>query len=269
MKKFIICGVQPKIIPLAIEENVNYCIIILKDIFKKIKPNLLVFPETITTGFSLTKESIPKVYNELRHKLPTIFAKIGQLAKKYNTNIVFTTYEPAYIKNKFYNSAILFSSKGQIESIYRKTFLFPTEFWSIPGRKPFVWKTEFAKIGCMICFDGDFPELARQYALKGAEVIIRPSALLRDFKIWSVTNISRAYENQVYLCAVNNIGMDSCGKTYYGHSMLVDPYARVLAQLGSNEDFFVKEVVPLSQVDTSNIVKINHIDHFVKNKDRL
>lgn len=269
MKKFAICGIQLNTVPLQIDENVDRCIKMLKTIFKKSNPELVVFPETVTTGFSLKEKYIPKIYNELRHKLPNIFAKIAEIAKKYKTNIVFTTYEPSYIKNKFYNSAVLFSSEGKIENIYRKIFLFPTETWSIPGKRPQLWKTKFVKFGCVICFDGDFPELVRHYAIAGAELVLRPSAFLRDFKIWLLTNTSRAYENQIYFCAVNNIGVDSIGKNYYGHSMIVDPYARVITQLGSNEDFFITELVPKEQLDTSNIIKIEHLKHFLKNKNRL
>lgn len=269
MKKFLICGIQLNIVPLQIDVNVDRCITVLKKIFKKTQPQLVVFPETITTGFSLKKEYIPKIYNELRHKLPNVFTKIAQIAKRYKTNIVFTTYEPSYIKNKFYNSAILFSSEGKIQGIYRKIFLFPTEFWSLPGRKPQLWKMKFVKFGCVICFDGDFPELVRNYSIGGAELVIRPSALLRDYKIWQLTNMSRAYENQIYFCGVNSIGVDSTGKNYYGHSMVVDPYARIVVQLGSNEDFFVTELVPKNRLDTSNIIKIEHLEHFLKNRNRL
>ena len=51
----------------------------------------------------------------------------------------------------------------------------------------------------IICFDGDYPELSRITAVRGAEVICRPSALLRSADIWELTNRARAYDNHVYV----------------------------------------------------------------------
>ena len=74
-----------------------------------------------------------------------------------------------------------------------------------------------------ICYDGDFPELYRAEAIMGAEVICRPSALLRSFEIWELTNRARAYDNHVYIVACNAVGPDAGGNYYFGHSMIVDP----------------------------------------------
>lgn len=269
MKQFQICIIQPEVIPLNIEKNVKYCTEIITKVCKQYNPQLVVLPETITTGFSLKQNVIPQLYKKLKHVLPVVFSEIGKVAKKCNTYIVFPTYEPSNVKNKFYNSAFFFSPKGHIESIYRKIFLFPTEKWSIPGKKPVVWKTKFVKLGCVICFDGDFPELVRHYALSGVEVVVRPSAFLRNYEIWFLTNSSRAYENQIYFCAVNNIGQDYCGKVYYGHSMIVDPYGRVICLVNCNHNFFITTLIPKNKLDTSNIIKIDHITHFIKQKGCL
>ncbi|MFQ3676209.1 MAG: carbon-nitrogen hydrolase family protein [Endomicrobiia bacterium] len=269
MKQFYLCAIQPQVIPLDIDKNVDRCIGLMETVFKTKKPDLVVFPETVTTGFSLKKvgdndASLSKVYFELKKKLPKIKLVITEFAKKNKVNIVFPTYVPSEIKNKFYNSAFFINQKGVIEEVYRKIFLFPTENWSIGGNKIVVWKTEFTKIGCMICFDGDYPELARKYSLKGVELIVRPSALLRDYTIWNSTNISRAYENQIYFCGVNSIGTDYAEKNFYGHSMLVNPYSKIVKHLGANEDFFVTKLEPKNAMDTSNIIVLDHIKELKK-----
>jgi beta-ureidopropionase len=89
-----------------------------------------------------------------------------------------------------------------------------------------------ATIGLTICYDGDVPELYRAEAILGAEVIERPSALLRSFEIWKMTNWVGAYDNHVYLLGCNGIGADAGGNYYFGHSMIVDPH-RAQARTGA------------------------------------
>ncbi len=264
MKNFLLCAIQPQIVPLDVEKNVDRCIYLIKNILKIKKPDLIIFPETVTTGFSLRKvvdkkdAGIKKVYFDLKMKLGQIKGLICQLAKENKVNIIFPTYVPSNIKNRFYNSAFFISSKGIIGEEYRKIFLFPTESWSIAGKKTVIWKTDFIKIGCMICFDGDYPELARKYALSGVELVVRPSALMRDYTIWEMTNRSRAYENQIYFCGVNSIGQDYSEKNFYGHSMLINPYSRIKKLLGANEDYFIEKVETKSKIDTSNEIVLDH-----------
>jgi len=87
----------------------------------------------------------------------------------------------------------------------------------------------------IICFDGDYPELSRITALRGAEVIVRPSALLRSADIWELTNRARAYDNHVYLVGANATGVDPGGVLYFGNSMVVTPVAEVVARAASHE----------------------------------
>jgi predicted amidohydrolase len=79
---------------------------------------------------------------------------------------------------------------GKVAGVYRKTHPFCTEMrsrggWVTPGDEVCVVETELGRIGLIICFDGDYPELSRITALRGAEIICRPSALLRSADIWS------------------------------------------------------------------------------------
>jgi len=87
----------------------------------------------------------------------------------------------------------------------------------------------------IICFDGDFAELARIMGAKGADIITRPSAFLRSFDTWSLTNCARAYDARSYLIAVNQVGKDAVS-TYYGHSMIVSPQGIRTAQALCREE---------------------------------
>ena len=79
--------------------------------------------------------------------------------------------------------------------------------WVTPAETATVVETDLGRIGLMICFDGDYPELARVMAVRGAEVICRPSALLRSADIWELTTRARAYDNHVFVVAANATGL--------------------------------------------------------------
>jgi predicted amidohydrolase len=98
-----------------------------------------------------------------------------------------------------------------------------------------VVETALGRIGVIICFDGDYPELSRITALKGAEVLCRPSALLRSADLWELTNRARAYDNHVYVIGANATGVDPSGVIYFGNSMIVTPIAEVIARAASHE----------------------------------
>ena len=70
----------------------------------------------------------------------------------------------------------------------------------------------------IICFDGDYPELSRIEAVRGAEVICRPSALLRSADLWELTSRARAYDNHVFVVGANAVGVDPAGVIYFGNS---------------------------------------------------
>ncbi len=102
------------------------------------------------------------------------------------------------------------------------------------GDRAVVVDTPLARLGLQICFDGDYPELARIEAVRGAEVICRPSALLRSADIWELTNRARAYDNHVFVVAANATGVDPAGVIYFGNSMIVTPVAEVVARAASH-----------------------------------
>jgi predicted amidohydrolase len=138
---------------------------------------------------------------------------------------------------------------GGIIGKYRKTHPFGGESaasggWTTPGSNLEVFDTELGRIGMIICYDGDFPETARILARKGAEIIARPSAFLRNFDIWSLTNRARAFDNHVFMVAANATGVDAAGRHYFGHSMIAAPNVTVPALGAASEDIVSAELNP-------------------------
>jgi predicted amidohydrolase len=118
----------------------------------------------------------------------------GQLAKKHNLYIVAGLYER--VGHLIYNTAVLLGPDGNLVGKYRKVTLPRDEISGgvAPGHDYPVFETRFGRVAMMVCYDGFFPEVARQLANRGAEVIAWP--------VWGCNPDlakARAVENHVYL----------------------------------------------------------------------
>lgn len=248
MKEFTVCGIQIAVKPNDIDFNVRK----IREWAIKAKamynPELMVFPESVTTGFT---PNMP--VSEFYEMIDTVPGKVTdemiKLSRDVQSYLVIPMYEKGEKKDVIYNSAVVIGPEEGIIGIYRKTHLFPTERlkaggWSTPGNEASVFELPFCKLGIMICYDGDFPELARELVIKGAEVIVRPSALLRSFEIWELTNKARAYDNHVYVVGVNAVGPDAGNNYYFGHSMIISPIAQKLAQARGTEEIIYAKLDP-------------------------
>ncbi len=245
MKKIVVSGVQFAIRPNQIEANTEKCLKKIKEAYDQSRPRLIVLPETITTGFVPGMET--RKFWELVEPLDGASPRaVKKLARRLKVWVVFPMYEKGRERGRIYNSALVISPQGRLAGVYRKTHPFPGErSWTTPGNALPVFNLGFAKMGITICYEGDFPELSRILALKGAEIIVRPSALLRSFEIWDFTNRARAYDNHVYLLAVNAVGgPDGGGNFNFGHSMIINPIGQKIAQARGTEEIVSAELDP-------------------------
>jgi len=248
MKPFIIACAQFAVQPMAVRQNVQKAVAWVERAVRETGARLVVLPETVTTGFTpgCTAEELWERVDVLPGALSD---PVAAAARGLGVYVVLPTYERGPERGVVFNSAALLGADGALLGVYRKTHLFPTERragggWSTPGDRPLVVETELANIGLTICYDGDFPELYRCEAIMGAEVIVRPSALLRSFEIWEMTNRARAYDNHVYIAACNAVGADAGGNYFFGHSMIVSPIARTLALARGTEEVVAAELDP-------------------------
>jgi N-carbamoylputrescine amidase len=149
-----------------------------------------------------------------------------------------------------YNTAIVVGSDGRLVSRTRKLHIPVTagyyeDHYFRPGPAgedafPVIslrlGETE-AQLGCPTCWDQWFPELARAYSLRGAELLIYPTAIGSepdhpDFDtqpLWQQVIVANGVANGTFMVAVNRIGVEH-PLTFYGSSFISDPYGRVLAQ---------------------------------------
>ena len=248
MKEFIAAAVQIAVKPNDINYNLEKIGFWLKTAVKEHHAELVVFPESITTGFAPGMP--PEEFYDLLNYIPGPETdQIGALARELKVHVILPIYEKGEEKNVIMNSSILINDEGEIAGVYRKTHPFPTERlggggWTTPGKEAVVVETKLGKIGMIICYDGDFPELSRVLAIRGAEIITRPSALLRSFEIWDMTNKARAYDNHVYVIAANSVGADAGNNYYFGSSMIISPIAQKLAQALGTEEIISAKLDP-------------------------
>ena len=246
-RRIVIAGAQFAVVPNDIPTNLYRCVYFLRRAVEDVGAKLLVFPESITTGFNPALNA--RDLWELLPRTETMLTPVQQICKELKIHCVLPTYERGSKPGIVYNSAFLIDSRGRTLGVYRKTHLFPTERlsnkgWTTPGHRYPVFRTEIGTIGMHLCYDGDFPEISRILAVKGATILCRPAALMRNFEIWEASNKMRAYENHVYHVAVNAIGSDAAHTTYFGHSMIVSPIAQTLALGRAVDDLIYAEMDP-------------------------
>ena len=244
MRALTVAAVQlaPRPGPLTaetIESNTARALELVRRCHQATGAELIVLPESVTTGFTpgVDAEQLWQLVSELPGPIVQPFA---DLAAELDVHLVVGSYERGPEPGIVYNAAVVLSPGGELLGVYRKTHPFGTERadrggWVTPGEDPLVVDTELGRIGVIICFDGDYPELSRITALAGAEIICRPSALLRSADLWELTNRARAYDNHVYLIGANATGVDPAGVIYFGNSMIVTPIAEVVARAASHE----------------------------------
>jgi predicted amidohydrolase len=234
--------------PATVKTNLDACVEYVQACVAATGAELVVLPEAATTGFAPGVP--PEQLWDLVSEVPgAVTAPIQDAARRLRVHVVHGSYERGAERGVVYNTAVLVGRGGEVLGAYRKTHLFCGEDvggggWVTPGDRAVVVETDLGRIGMMICFDGDYPELARIEAVHGAEVICRPSALLRSADIWELTNRARAYDNHVFVVASNATGEDPGGLRYFGNSMVVTPIAEVVARAASHEGWVSARLDP-------------------------
>jgi predicted amidohydrolase len=146
--------------------------------------------------------------------------------------------------DRVYNTAIVISPEGELVGRYRKIFPWQPYETSCPGTEPVVVDLPgIGRIGLAICYDGSFPEVIRQLAWYGAEVVLQPTLTpTRDRDMEVVCSRANAWTNQVYVVNVN-----AADPVAVGQSLIVDPEGTVRQQAGSGEEILV-DVLDLDAV---------------------
>jgi predicted amidohydrolase len=152
------------------------------------------------------------------------------------------------------NRAYVIGPTGEIMAQYDKIHLFDVdlaggESWResnsyVGGTKAVIVDLPFARTGIGICYDIRFPQLYRAYGDAGAEVITAPACFTRQTgeAHWHVLQRARAIENGAYMISAAQAGHHEDGRETYGHSIIIDPWGRVLAEAGTEPGLVIAEI---------------------------
>lgn len=227
------------------EENIAYA---LKMIDQATGSDLILLPEIWPCGyFSFDRyrsESEPV-------DGPTVEA-FKQKAVEHNCHILMGSLVEREGED-LYNTCLLLDPQGRIMARYRKVHLFgyhsDERRLLTAGKEVVVVETPWGMAGISTCYDLRFPEFYRKMLDLGAKIFLIPSAWPQvRLEAWVLFNRARAHENFAYLFSCNCAGTNA-GTNYAGHSMIIDPLGKVIAEGGEEECFVSAEVDP-GLVDT-------------------
>ena len=227
----------------GIEERINWAEKKLISIKNK-KIDLIIFPELFTCGYN----SGSYIVKSAEIKSGESFSKFSYLAKYYKIGISYGYAEKQ--NSKIYNSSQFIDSNGLSLNNHRKLLLeasgYESKYFS-SGNSIKIFRYKGFKIATLICYDAEFPEIARIAAIKGADLLLVPTALSNQWN-WVAEKMipTRAHENGIFLAYANHCGIEN-KVSYLGSSFITSPNGKDIARL-KNKPGIIKAKLNLSEI---------------------
>jgi deaminated glutathione amidase len=215
----------------------------------------------------------PEMTNIVERKRESLFASIApeekdssltafrELARGLDMWVHIGSLAIEVLPHKAVNRSFLIDPKGEIAARYDKIHMFDVDLAGgesyresgsyRPGELAVAADLPWGRIGLTVCYDLRFPALYRALAEAGASFITIPSAFTQQTgeAHWHVLTRARAIENGAFVFAAAQGGRHEDGRDTFGHSLVIDPWGRVLAEGGTEPDVIFADVDP-SQVAT-------------------
>jgi N-carbamoylputrescine amidase len=183
---------------------------------------------------------------------------LGALAREFGVTLVGSVFERR-APGVYHNTALVFGPDGSVLGMYRKMHIpddpsFNEKFYFTPGDLGFVvCDTPAARVAPLICWDQWYPEAARLASLRGAELLVYPTAIgwlpaekathgPSQLDAWRTVQRAHAIANGVFVAAINRVGFEPGphgGIQFWGHSFVCDPAGIVLAEAGEEPEVLV------------------------------
>ena len=213
---------------------------------------------------------------------------LGKLAKALGVVIVASLFEKR-ATGLYHNTAVVLDQDGTIAGKYRKMHIpddpgFYEKFYFTPGDLGFEpIDTSIGRLGVLVCWDQWFPEGARLMALKGAEILIYPTAIgwspndtkeeqNRQRDAWIITQRSHAVSNGVFVISCNRVGYESApsghneGILFWGNSFIAGPQGEILAHASEDQEEILSVTLNLQRSEDVRriwpFLRDRRIDHY-------
>ncbi len=232
---------------------------------------IICLPELYRTPYFPREEDA-----EVQHYAETIpgesTARFSEIASRSSSVIIVPIFERK--GSEYYNSAVVIDADGSIAGVYRKMHIpydpmFYEKRYFLPGDGFKVFRTRYADLSVLICYDQWFPEAARAVVLGGADVIFYPTAIGRiegveevegDWQsAWETVQRGHAISNGVHIAAVNRVGEEG-SISFWGGSFVCDSFGTVIARAGSDE------CIVLADIDLSKNIMVRDGWGFLRNR---
>ncbi len=196
----------------------------------QISSGFIVLPELWATGFAYD------ILPELVKIIPELLRVLQDLSKKHHMFLAGSL--PEFSNSRYYNTLYLTGPEGNIGT-YRKQRMFsPMEedAFFTPGTDPYPIQSSLGTVAGLVCYDLRFPELLRDQAALGANLLVVPAQWpTARVNHWRILLQARAIENQMFVVGTNRCG--TTGDTSFGgHSMIVGPDGTILLEAGESPD---------------------------------
>ncbi len=239
---------------------------------------LLAFPELYVPGYTLSPE---EAKNTAEFRDGPSITRARKLAKELNMAMLVPYAEKAMVKSEmlYFDSIAVINEKGELVTSYRKTHLYgqqERDNWSFGSKPPPVFKAFGFPVGVLNCYENEFPELSRMLALKGAKLIVGPTAAdcyytlpngMRSAvpypDISTMLLPAFAYANNVFFAYANRAGYEKRGGDewhYRGNSIIIGPHGDVIQAAGHQQDtLLVADCIPEYYGMTHPAPKYNYL----------
>ncbi|SEO37277.1 Predicted amidohydrolase [Salinihabitans flavidus] len=201
--------------------------------------DLVVFPEGYLTGYH-----IPELKADDLADVEEALNAVGRIAAEKAVPVVMGTHVVS--AEGVRNAAVVFSSSGEELGRYYKRLLFGA--WEkqtfVPGSHPTLFEISGLRVGVLICYDVEFPELVREQAQAGADLVVVPTALMSPHERVARQLVPvRSMENQIFLGYANRTGSEF-GLDFVGLSSINGPNGETLASAGTVPKLLLADLDP-------------------------